>query len=81
MRPTLFFAAALMTLTGCAASNGILTVDSGPPVGKREHTDVYAVHVGERPNMSFSWKIGHCDYAIAHIEGSDYYEDCGPPLA
>lgn len=71
----------LSVFTGCASSNGILTIESGPPVGSAGRMSLYAVHINERPTMHFSVKIGICDYAIAHIEGTDNYEDCGPPVA
>ena len=74
-----------MTIGGCAASNGVLTIESGPPVPPVSNrwdsssTPLYAVHLGERPTLIFRCKLGHCDYAIAHIEGTDFYDDCGPP--
>src|SRR5262249_39745536 len=50
-----------------------------PPTGKSGNVKIYSIHTGERPTLTFRWNIGLCDYAIAHIEGTDYYEDCGPP--
>lgn len=80
MRSTLLFTVSLLASTGCASSNGILTIESGSPVGSSGRTALYAVHIGERPTLKFGWKLGHCDYAIAHVEGADLYDDCGPPV-
>src|SRR5438128_715211 len=69
----------LVASGGCAASNGVLSIDSGTPTGKSRNTSIYSVHTGERPTLTFRWNVGQCDYAIAHFEGTDFYEDCGPP--
>lgn len=71
---------------GCANRNGVLEVDSGPPVrmisdAGRTDVHVYAVHVGESFTMHFRTKVGACDYAVLHDEGEDKYYDCGSPTA
>jgi hypothetical protein len=69
---------------GCAEQNGVLEVDSGPPIsrstGSGAKIPTYAVHVGECPTIRFRSKVGTCDYAVMHDESNGRYEDCGPCL-
>ena len=80
----LLAAVCLLIVTGCRSGNAILVLDSGPPVDQVKHSagrdPVFAVHTGERVEMTFRSKIGSCDYAIMHDESSDRWEDCGPPI-
>ena len=74
----------LFLLGGCAEQNGILEIDSGPPISRssdlRNATPTYAVHGGETITMRFRAKIGICDYAVMQDESNGQCVDCGPPL-
>ncbi len=74
-----------VVLSGCANHNGTLALDSGDPItsvrGRQAIEEpVYAVHIGERAMLRFTWQFDTCDYAILLDESTGEYFDCGPPL-
>jgi hypothetical protein len=70
---------------GCAEQNGVLEIDSGPPIsrlgGFGAGAPTYAVHVGENLTMRFRSKVGTCDYAVMLDESKQRYVDCGPCIS